>query len=174
MSTMTIEVSAGWAHPHDRLADFAVECSCGCSCGCSQLVKMKPSAAREVMDEDGLIHSANPCRACDWTNHAHHTKPVASCHLCRQFASFVGSCRELLAREGVEVERCPVCGYLQSRCICPKFGGLRTWLEAERKPTLACKGGAWGNPEACLLHEGLPIGADGLCIEGRGGRGGAQ
>ncbi len=37
----------------------------------------------------------------------------------------------------------------------------------DREP---CKGGAWGTPDACLLHEGLPIAADGLCIEGRGGK----
>lgn len=37
-----------------------------------------------------------------------------------QVASFVGSCRELLAREEIEVERCGTCGYLQSRCICPR------------------------------------------------------
>jgi hypothetical protein len=53
------------------------------------------------------------------------------------------------------------------------FGGFLTWLKRlQAEPAKAtCRGGAWGNPEACLLHEGLPIGKDGLCIEGRGGRG---
>ena len=30
-----------------------------------------------------------------------------------------------------------------------------------------CEPGAWGSAERCLEHDGLPIGPDGRCMEGR-------
>lgn len=38
------------------------------------------------------------------------------------------------------------------------------WRPDERRD---CRGGAWGAEDACMEHEGLPIGADGYCAEGR-------
>lgn len=39
-------------------------------------------------------------------------------------------------------------------------------------PTSPCRGGAWGNPLACLEHEGRPIDPKtARCLEGKGRRG---
>jgi hypothetical protein len=34
----------------------------------------------------------------------------------------------------------------------------------------ACQPGAWGSPDRCLVHEGLPLGPDGRCAESPVGR----
>jgi hypothetical protein len=39
--------------------------------------------------------------------------------------------------------------------------------KAPPPPPQPCRGGAWGNPDGCVSHEGLPIGEDGKCFWGR-------